>query len=203
MAIGLIQRAQQCGVKAPGQACAWQASNVAQRSAADVGERHPVGTQGTEHGQRQRIQQRSQRLPQTVLDPGTGQCQRSQCVRCPGQSGGPKFLRPGPQPLAQRQPSTEQAQAAPHLQQHGFFGDGDAGRELQRPDRQRLPHRVSGRKRFVGTGQLQRGPQHGRPHGKRQQRDGVHRPAGKARPAASRPAGRTRQAHAPGVAPCA
>ena len=203
MAIGLIQRAQQCGVKAPGQACAWQASNVAQRSAADVGERHPVGTQGTEHGQRQRIQQRSQRLPQTVLDPGTGQCQRSQCVRCPGQSGGPKFLRPGPQPLAQRQPSTEQAQAAPHLQQHGFFGDGDAGRELQRPDRQRLPHRVSGRKRFVGTGQLQRGPQHGRPHGSPQDTNDRPRPAATARSPASRRVAPTMPASVPMEAPCA
>lgn len=151
LAVGLVQRAQQRRVEAPGQAAARQAPHIAQRATADVRKRLPMWAQGTEHAQRQRVEQGGQRRAQTVFHPRAGQRQRGQRVGRPGQGRGAEFLRAGPQTFAQRRLPAEQAQAGRHFQQHGGFGDGDAGRELQRPDRQRLQRRVSGSERFFGV----------------------------------------------------
>ena len=205
-AVGLVQRRQQRRIEPPRQPRARQPPQIAQRATADARQGRLVRPHGAQGRHRQRVQRAHQRRRHPVLHPRARQRQRGQGVGCPGQGHRPQFLRLTPEPFAQRRPPAEQAQAGRHLQQHGLFGDGDTGRELQRPDRQRLQRRVSGGRRVVGARQSECGPQHGRPREEQGNGRRLHGPgpaAGAAAPPTARPAAPAAAACAPVVGPCA
>lgn len=154
--ISPVERGEQLFVKPAGHAAPRQPPHVAQGAAADVRQREAVQAHGTECVHGQGVQQRVQWLLQTVFNPGASQRQRGQAVGRPGQLAHTQFGAFGLHALAQRALAPKQAHARPQLHDHGFVSDSNAGRELKRPECQRLQRRVSGQGGVVGRWEQER-----------------------------------------------